>query len=118
MVGVRSSPVNMALAREHPEGVCNYLAMECSEDRVLGLLDPEEFSYVHMSHFGVLLKGLPEANKGRLIVDQSLRKGASINDGIGSHLTSLSYVEEGRTNKIRFRVALKRQFQLCPLHIG
>ena len=50
-------------------------------------LDPEEFPYVHMSRFGVI----PKANR-QLIVDLLAPEGASINDGIDSHLTSLSYV--------------------------
>ena len=44
---MRSSPVNMGSAMVHPEVVGDYLAAECSEGRVVGPLDPEEFPYVH-----------------------------------------------------------------------
>ncbi len=63
--------MNMASAAEHPEVVKDYLAVECSEGRVLGPLDPQDFPYVHVSRFGVIPKGSPEANKWRLIVDVS-----------------------------------------------
>ena len=91
-VGVRSSSVNMGSAMDHPEVVGDYLAAECSEGRAVGPLDPEEFPYVHTSHFGVIPKYSPDANRWRLIVDLSALEGASINEGIDSHLTSLSYV--------------------------
>ena len=91
-VGVHSSPVNMGSAMDHPEVVGDYLAAEWSEGRVVRLLDPEEFPYVHTSRLGVIPKGSPDANRWRLIVDLSAPEGASINDGIDSHLTSLSYV--------------------------
>ena len=75
-VGVRRAPVNMASAAEHPEVVKDYLAVECSEGRVLGPLDPQDFPYVHVSRFGVIPKGSPEANKWRLIVDLSSPEGS------------------------------------------
>ena len=63
-----------------------------SAARAESLATGPNFPQVHTSRFGVIPKGPPEANKWRLIVDLSSPEGASINDGIGSHLTSLSYV--------------------------
>ena len=58
---MRSSPVNMGSAMEYPEVVGDYLEAECSESRVIGPLDPEEFPYVHMSRYGMIPKGSPDA---------------------------------------------------------
>ena len=124
-VRVRGSPANMASAIEHPEVVSDYLAGECSEGTVLGPLDPKDFPQVHTSRFRVIPKGPPEANKWRLIVDLSSPEGASINDGIGSHLTSLSYVGvKDAAEGIRMfgvgaqlaKVDIKRAYRNIPVH--
>ncbi len=59
-VGVRSTPSNMASAMEHPDVVDKYLAEECSDGWVLGLLDPSKFTYIHTSRFGVVPNGGPQ----------------------------------------------------------
>ena len=74
-VGVRSSPLNMGSAMEHPEVVGDYLAVECSEGRVVG---PGGFSVCYTSRFGIIPKGSPDANRWRLIVDLSAPEWASI----------------------------------------
>jgi hypothetical protein len=81
---------NPTSAREHPEVIREYLTKECSEGRVLGPLDPDQFPYVHTSRFGVIPKG--SAGKWRLIVDLSAPEGASVNNEIDKSLGSLSYV--------------------------
>jgi len=47
------------------------LAEECSEGRVIGLLNPEEFPYVPTNCFAIVSKVPPDANKWRLIIDLS-----------------------------------------------
>lgn len=80
----------MLSARERPEVVRDYLAKECAEGRILGPLDPTQFPFVHTSRFGVIPKS--SSGKWRLIVDMSAPEGASINDGIGESICSLTYV--------------------------
>jgi len=45
-----------------------------------------------MSRFRVIPKGSPDAKKWQLIVNLSALEGASINNGINSHFTSLSHL--------------------------
>ena len=59
----------MASALGQPQVVQDYLAVECSEGRVLGPLDPLALPQVHVSRFGVIPKG--NTGKWRLIVDMS-----------------------------------------------
>ncbi len=60
---------NMVSAGEHPEVVREYLAVECSEGRVHGPLNPALLPMVHTSRFGVIPKGL--LGKWRLTVYMS-----------------------------------------------
>ncbi len=87
---VRSSSHNMVSASEHPEVIQGYLAEECSEGRVLGLLSPTQVPSAHISSFGVIPKGT--SVKWRLIVDMSAPEGRSVNDGVSEHWTFLKYV--------------------------
>ena len=80
----------MVSASEHPEVIREYLAVECSEGRVLGPLDPALVPTAHTCRFGVIPKG--SSGKWRLIVDMSSPEGTSVNDGVSEHLTSLTYV--------------------------
>ena len=80
----------MPSAEEHPKVISEYLASECREGRVLGPMDPGQFSDVHRSQFGVVPKGTP--GKWRLIVDLSSPEGKSVNDGVSIPRCSLAYV--------------------------
>ncbi len=84
------SIIIMVSASEHLEVIREYLAVECSEGRVLGPLDPALMPTAHTSRFGVIPKG--SSGKWRLIVDMSSPEGTSVNDGVSEHLTSLTYV--------------------------
>lgn len=119
-MGLRSSPANMASALEHPEIIGEYLS---SDGRVLGPLDPAAFPYIHTSRFGVVPKG--STDKWRLIVDLSSPEGASVNDGIESHLSTLSYVgvrdaAEGIRSlgkgSLLAKVDIKRAYRNIPVH--
>ena len=49
----------MPSAEEHPKVILECLASECREGRVLGPMDPGQFSDVHHSQFGVVPKSTP-----------------------------------------------------------
>ena len=87
---LQSACSNIRTASERPEVIREYLALECSEGRVLGPLDPSLYPFVHTSRFGVIPKG--SSGKWRLIIDMSAPEGASVNDGASKSLSSLSYV--------------------------
>ena len=48
----QKSPRNMASATEQPQVIREYLAKECSEGRVLGPLNLEDFPQVHIAVLG------------------------------------------------------------------
>ncbi len=119
----RSASRNMSSAREHPLVISEYLAKECAEGRVIGPLDPAVLPSVHVSPFGVRPKG--NTGKWRLILDLSAPIGRSINDGIGSSLSSLSYVsvddaaqaivQKGR-GAILAKVDIRSAYRVVPVH--
>ena len=77
----------MPSAAEQPRVI---VAKECSEGRVLGILNRELFLQVHINRFGVTPKGT--IGKLRLIVVMSSPSYISVNDGIDKSLCSLSNV--------------------------
>ena len=85
----KDAKCNMSSALDNPQVVREYLALECSEGRVLGPLVPAQFPQVHVSRFGVIPKG--SSGKWRLIVDLSAPEGHSVNDGVAETLCSMSY---------------------------
>ena len=75
----------------HKLVIDNYIQNELSAHRVAGPFSVDECCFVNINCFGVIPKH-HQANKWRLIVDLSHHEGFSINDGIPSHLCSLSYI--------------------------
>ena len=119
----RKSACNMASARSKPEVIREYLATECSEGRVLGPLDPENFPQIHTSRLGVIPKG--QTGKWRLIVDMSSPEGNSINDGIPESLCSLSYVgvkdaslrlQRSGRGSLMAKVDVRSTYRNIPVH--
>ena len=117
------STQNMASTREHPQVIRDYLAIECSEGRVLGPLAPSCFPLVTTSRFGGIPKGT--TGKWRLIVDLSSPEGTSVNDGIAENLCSLSYIGVGDAAKevwqlgqgaLLAKVDVKSAYQNIPIH--
>ncbi len=85
-----SAVSNMALASERPSVIEEFLASETEAGRVLGPVEPDRTSSIHINRFGLVPKGhIP--GKWRLIVDLSFPEGSSVNDGIDSELCSLRY---------------------------
>lgn len=56
----------------------------------MGSLETAQAMGIHISPFGVIPKK-NRPNKWRLIVNLSAPEGASVNDGIGKELASVSY---------------------------
>ena len=120
---VKKASRNMASALDHPEVVRQYLARECSEGRVLGPLDPDQFPTTHVSRFGVIPKRT--TGQWRLIVDLSSPEGGSVNDGIEEVICSLSYVsiddavrairEKGRGAMLA-KVDIRSAYRIVPVH--
>ena len=50
---------NMKSAKEHPQVVDDYIMKECLAGRLLGPLDPQMFTDVQVSRFGVIPKSEP-----------------------------------------------------------
>ena len=80
----------MRSALEHADVVREYLAKECALGRVLGPFDLGCLPEIQVSRFGVIPKG--SSGQWRLILDLSSPDGHSVNDGINSEISSLSYV--------------------------
>ena len=81
---------NMKSTKEHPQVVNDYIMKECLAGRLLGPLDPQMFTDVQVSRFGVIPKSEP--GNWRLILDLSSPEGRSVNDGINSENCLLSYI--------------------------
>ena len=75
----------------HPKVIDDYIKTELSGHRVAGPFSADECTLVNINHFGVIPKH-HQANKWHLIVDLSHPEGFSINDGVPSHLCTLSYI--------------------------
>ena len=113
----------MASARSKPEVVRDYVAVECSNCRVLGPLDPTHFPQIHTSRFGVIYKG--QTGKWRQIVDMSSPEGHSINDSIPESLCSLSYVgvkaaslrlQRAGKGALMAKVDIRSAYRNVPVH--
>ena len=124
-VRLRSAPVNMGSAREHPAVVSAYLTKELSLGRLLGpFTDTSQLPPVHINRVGVIPKG-HNSGKWRLITDLSFPHGHSVNDGIDSDLCSLRYstVDEvaypvadlGR-GALLAKIDIESAYRLIPVH--
>ena len=72
--------------------VTGYLQDKLAKGRMLGpLATTDNLPPLHINRFGVIPKG-HNTGKWRLITDLSFPHGRSINDGIDSTLSSLSYI--------------------------
>ena len=88
---LKSARRNFSTAEDHAGVVQKYLDLECSLNRVVGPIDPKSLPGIQVSSFGVIPKR-HQPGKWRLIVDLSRPEGASVNDGISSHLCSMTYM--------------------------
>ena len=120
----KSSKRNLQSALLHPEVIDNYIQNELSAHRMAGPFSVDECCFVNINRFGVIPKH-HQANKWRLIVDLSHPEGFSINDGIPSHLCSLSYITVDDTiqeilqtgpGTLLAKVDIKNAFRLLPVH--
>ena len=120
----KSSRRNLQSALLHPEVIDNYIQNELLAHRVAGPFTVDECHSVIINRFGVIPKH-HQANKWRLIVDLSHPEGFSINDGIPSHLCSLSYITvddaiqevlQTGPGTLLAKVDIKNAFRLLPVH--
>jgi len=120
---LKSARNNLEGARQRPQVVDDYLLSEVSTGRVIGPFLPRAVPHVHISQFGVIPKSQP--GKWRLIVDLSLPKGHSVNDGISKPLCSLKYVTIDEAIKgivqngqgtLLAKIDIKSAFLLLPVH--
>ena len=119
----QSATRNMHSAREHAQVIREYLAVECSEGRVVGPLCPPWSQTIQISRFGVIPKGA--TGKWRLILDLSSPEGASVNCGIDKELCSLKYatVDQATESVVRLgrgtlmaKIDIKAAYRLVPVH--
>ena len=85
---LRSAQANMPLL--NPSPVQEYLAKECTANRVLGPMPPTAASSTHVNRFGVIPKRR-QPGKWRLILGLSFPPGRSVNDGIPPELSELQF---------------------------
>ena len=88
-VSLRSSMQNHPSAHENKAAVRDYIKIERDAGRLVGLFPGSDCPDVHISRIGLVPKS--ELSQWRMIVDLSSPFSHSINDGVSSMLSSLSY---------------------------
>ena len=121
---LQSAKNNLVSVATHPEVVEDYLKHELSLGRMSGPYPISLCPKVHVNRFGVIPKS-HQPGKWRLITDLSHPQGQSVNDGISSHLCSLTYVTIndaianivllGRGSMLA-KIDIKSAFRLLPVH--
>ena len=121
---LQSAKKNLVSVATHPEVVEDYLKHELSLGRMSGPYPISLCPKVHVNRFGVIPKS-HQPGKWRLITDLSHPQGQSVNDGISSHLCSLTYVTIndaianivllGRGSMLA-KIDIKSAFRLLPVH--
>lgn len=90
---LKAASRNMSSTAEQHDIVSKYLQEEITEGRILGPFTPGELTTpIHTSPIGIIPKR-HQPNKWRLIVDMSSPDEYSINDGISTELSSLTYIK-------------------------
>ena len=105
---------NLTSAQENPTVVREYLQKECGLGRVAGPFEKGSIHNLQVSPFCVIPKQ-HTPGQWRLIVDLSHTPGRSVNDGIHSCLSSLSYVSVDNLSETI--VKLGRESQLAKMDI-
>ena len=123
---LKSARRNFSTAEDHASVVQNYLDLECSLGRVVGPVEPESLPGIHVSSFGVIPKW-QQPGKWRLIVDLSRPEGASVNDGISSHLCSMTYMRVDDVADAILKIGqgaemakidIQSAYRIVPVHPG
>ena len=110
----KASGRNLASALENPEVVQEYIQKEEDLGRIVGPMEKASAINLQVSPFGVIPKQ-HAPGQWRLIVDLSHPEGYSVNDGIDSRLSSLSYVSVDNLTEVV--VQLGRAAQLAKMDI-
>ncbi len=119
---LRSTTRNHPSATENPGVVRGYIKAEAEAGRLLGPLRVPHIP-VHVSPIGLVPKSQP--NTWRMIVDLSFPRDHSINDGISSELSSITYasiddaiqriLQLGRGTQL-VKLDLKNAYRIIPVH--
>lgn len=121
---LRSATSNMQSTRLRPSVIDERIADELSKGRMLGPFPPSWRDRLHINRFGLIPKG-HDTGKFRLITDPSYPRGRSVNDGIDSDLTSLSYisvdnvaelVQQLGRGSLLAKVDIESAYRLVPVH--
>ena len=111
----KASGRNLASALENPEVVQEYIQKEKGLGRIVDPMEKASAINLQVSPFGVIPKQ-HAPGQWRLIVDLSHPEGYSVNDGIGSSLSSSSYVSVDNLTEVV--VQLGRAAQLAKMDIN
>ena len=110
---------------QHPEVVLEYLLREVGLGRMVKIeADPATLAHIQISPLGLIPKK-NKPNKWRLIVDLSSPKGRSVNDGINSSWSMLSYasvdhlatliLEHGQ-GAFLVKADIQEAYRMIPVH--
>ena len=122
-VSLRSSMQNHPSARENKAAVRDYIKVERYAGRLVGPFPGSDPPDVHISPIGLVPKSEP--GQWRMIVDLSCPFGHSINDGVSSALSSLSYSSVDHVVNLILslgkgthlgKVDLKHAYRQIPVH--
>ena len=121
---LESATVNMPSTGLRPEAISSYIEGEQAKGRMLGPFPPAWRQHLHVNRFGLIPKG-HNTGKFRLITDLSFPRGRSVNDGISSELTSLSYISVDNVGEIvasmgagalLAKMDIESAYRLVPVH--
>ena len=108
---------------QHPEVVQEHIRSELQRGSLVGPLHPSLAPQVHTSPIGLVPKS--QSDRWRMIVDLSAPNGASVNDGIGADVCSLTYASVDNAVSIiqhlgqgteLVKMDLKDIYRIIPVH--
>jgi hypothetical protein len=116
-----SARQNLPSTKEHPQIIAKYLNSEVAKGRILGPFPVGAIPEIQINQIGIIPK--KSSGKWRLITDLSFPTGKSVNDGINSETTTLSYLQidevanqvavYGKNTKL---VDIEEAYRLVPIH--
>lgn len=113
---------NKPSAKAMPDVVSNYLTAEVNAGRIVGPLDKLNFPNYHVAPMGVVPKKTP--GKFRIIHDLSSPRGESINDGIPTESSYVTYasiddavrlVKECGIGSFMAKTDIKKAYRIIPI---
>ena len=114
---------NYPSASQHPKVVREHIRSELERESLVGPLHPSLAAWVHISPIGLVPKS--QSDKWQMIVDLSECDRASVNDGIGAEVCSLTYASVDNAVSIiqhldqgtqLVKMDLKDAYRIIPVH--